>query len=175
LIAQTQNALTLLAMHSKDQNVSVATEICSFVISSSFLFSLFFHVSLLLLSSDSFLSMTSSLFSSSTLITQSIIKEMKNTVSFDMSFLSHSFCQYDSLCMFCAIWLIDARVYFHQSLNFQESENWMIHISYEIHELFMYQFLHLLTTFLDCWVKYWQEWLSEKVLFFFSFFLFNDN
>ncbi len=175
LIAQTQNALTLLVMHSKDQNVSVAIEICSSVMSSSFLFSSFFCVFLLSLSSDSFLLMTSSLLSSSTLITQSIIKKMKNAVSFDMSFLSYSFCQYNSLCMFCAIWLIDARVYFHQSLNFWESESWMIHILYETHELFMYQFLHLLTTFLDCWVEYWWEWLSEKVLFFFSFFLSSDS
>ena len=60
-------------------------------------------------------------------------------------------------------------------LNFRESESWMIHISYETHELFMYQFLHLLTTFLDCWVEYWREWLSEKVLFFFSFFFSSDN
>ncbi len=127
------------------------------------------------LSSDSFSSMIFSLLSFLTLITQFIIKEMKNAISFDMSFLSHSFCQYNSLCMFCAIWLIVARVYFHQSLNFRESENWMIHISYETHELFMYQFLHLLTTFLNCWFKYWQEWLSKKVLFFFSFFLFNDS
>ncbi len=133
---------------------------------SSFLFSSLSYVSLFSLLSYSFLSMTSSLLSSLTLITQFIIEEMKNAVSFDMSFLSHSFCQYDSLCMFCAIWLIVARIYFHQLLNFQESENWMIHISYETHKLFMYQFLHLLTTFLDCWVEYWWEWLSEKVLFF---------
>ncbi len=207
LITQTQNALTLLAMHSKDQNVSVAIKICSSVMSSSFLFSLLSHVSLssfsfdlflsmtssLLLSStsitqsiieemknvsfssDSFSSMTSSLFSSLTSITQSIIEEMKNAVSFDMSFLFHSFCQYDSLCMFCAIWLIVARVYFHQLSNFRESENWMIHVSYETHKLFMYQFLHLLMTFLDCWFEYWREWLSKKVLFFFSFFLSNDS
>ena len=103
-------------MHLKDQNVSVAIEICSSVMSSSFLFSLLSHVFLSLLSSDSFLSMTSSLllsdlflsmtsffFSSLTLITQSIIEEMKNAVSFDMSFLFHLFCQYNSLCMFCAI------------------------------------------------------------------------
>ncbi len=127
------------------------------------------------LSSDSFSSMTFSLFSSLTLITQSIIKEIKNTMSFDMNFLFHSFCQYDSLCMFCAVWLIVARVYFHQLLNFQESESWMIYISYKTHELFMYQFLHLLTTFLNYWVEYWREWLNEKVLFFFSFFLSNDN
>ncbi len=153
----------------EDQNVSVIIESSSVM---SFL-SLF---SLLSLSSDSFLSMTSSLFSSSTLITQSIIKKMKNVslssdlfllmtsslfssstsitqfiiekmknaVSFDMNFLFHSFCQYDNLCMFCAVWLIDARVYYHQSLNFRESESWVIHLSYEIHELFVYQFMHLL-------------------------------
>ncbi len=207
LIAQIQSALTLLAMHSKNQNVSVIIETCFSVISSSFLFFSFFHVSLLSLSSDSFLLMTFSLFSSLTLIMQSIIEEMKNVsllfdsfslmtfslfssltsitqfiikkmknaVSFDMNFLFHSFCQYDSLCMFCAIWLIVARVYFHQFLNFRESENWIIHISYETCELFMYQFLHLLTTFLDCWFEYWREWLSEKVLFFFSFFLSSDS
>ncbi len=106
------------------------------------------------LSSDSFSSMTSFLLSSLTSITQFIIEEMKNTVSFDMNFLFHSFYQYNNLCTFCAIWLIVARVYFYQSFNFQESENWMIHISYEIHELFMYQFLHLLTTFLNCWFEY---------------------
>ncbi len=121
------------------------------------------------LSFDSFSSMTSSFFSSLTLIRQSIIEKMKNTMSFDMSFLSHSFYQYNSLCMFCAIWLIVARVYFHQLLNFRESESWMIHISYETRELFIYQFLHLLMTFLNCWSEYWWEWLSEKVLFFFSF------
>ncbi len=175
LIAQTQNALTLLAMHLKDQNVSVAIETCSSVMLSSFLFSLFSYVSLSLFSSDSILSMTFSLFSSSTLITWSIIEKMKNAVSFNMSFLSHSFCQYDSLCMFCVIWLIVARVYFHQFLNFQESKNWMIYISYETRELFMYWFLRLLTTFLDCRVEYWWEWLSEKVLFFFSFFLSSDS
>ena len=125
--------------------------------------------------SDSFSLMTSFLLSSLTLITQFIIEEMKNAVSFDMSFLFHSFCQYNNLCVFYAIWLIVAKVYFHQFLNFQESESWMIHISYETHKLFMYQFLHLLTTFLDCWFKYWWEWLSKKVLFFFSFFLFNDS
>ncbi len=170
LIAQTQSALTLLAMHLKDQNVSVTIKMCSFVMSSSFLFSLLFCVSLLslssdsflsmtfsLLSSDSFLSMTSSLFSSLTSTTQFIIKKMKNAVSFNMSFLFHSFCQYNSLCMFCVIWLIVAKVYFHQSLNFRESESWMILILYEIHELFMYQFLHLLMTFLDCWFEYWWE------------------
>ncbi len=194
-------------MHSKDQNVSVTIKICSSMMSSSFLFSLFFYIFLFSLSSDSFLLMTSSFISSSTSITQfiikkiknislssdsflsmtfsllsslalimqSIIKEMKNAVSFDMSFLSHSFCQYDSLCMFCAIWLIVARVYFYQFLNFRESESWMIYISYETCKLFMYQFLHLLTTFLNCWFKYWWEWLNEKVLFFFSFFLFNDS
>ncbi len=170
LIAQTQNALTFLAMHSKDQNISVAIKTCSSVMLSSFLFSLLSHVSLLSLLSDSFLSITfsfvlsstlitqfiieemknaslssdlfslitSSLFSSLTLITQSIIEEIKNAVSFDMSFLFYLFCQYDSLCMFCAIWLIVARVYFHQSLNFWESKNWMIHISYKTHELFVY-------------------------------------
>ncbi len=78
LIAQTQSVLTLLAMHLKDQNVSVAIETCSSVMSSSFLSSLLSHVSLLSLSSDSFLLMTSSLVSSSTLITQFIIEEMKN-------------------------------------------------------------------------------------------------
>ena len=132
LIAQTQSALTFLTMHLKDQNVFVATETCSFVMSSSFLFSSLSCVSLSLflsnsflsiifslfssstsitqfiiekmknvsLSSDSFLSMTSSFFSSLTLITQFIIEEMKNAVNFDMSFLFHSFCQYNSLCMF---------------------------------------------------------------------------
>ena len=175
LIAQTQSALILLAMHSKNQNVSVAIKTCSSMMSSLSLFSSLFHVSLLSFSSDSFLSMTSSLLSSSTLIMQSIIEKMKNMMSFDISFLSYLFCQYDNLCMFCAIWLIVARVYFHQFSNFQESESWMIHISYETHELFMYQFLHLLMTFLDCWFEYWQEWLSKKVLFFFSFFLSNDS
>ena len=92
LIAQTQSALTLLAMHSKDQNVSVAIEMCSSVISSSFLFSLLSCVSLFLFSSDLILSMTSSLSSSLTLIMRFIIEELKNTVSFDMSFLFHSFC-----------------------------------------------------------------------------------
>ena len=139
------------------------------------MFSSFFHISLLSLLSDSILSMTSSFSSSLTLIMQFIIEKMKNAMSFDMSFLSHSFCQYNSLCIFCAIWLIVARVYFHQLLNFQESESWMIYISYETHELFMYQFLRLLTTFLDCWVEYWWEWLSKKILFFFSFFLFNNS
>jgi len=189
LITQTQNALTLLAMHLKDQNVFVVIETCSSVMLFSFLFLSLSCISLLLLSSDLFLlmisslilsstlitqfiiekmknaslssdlfsSMTSFLFSSLTSITQSIIEKMKNAVSFNMNFLFHLFCQYDSLCMFCAIWLIVARVYFHQSLNFQESESWMIYISYETHELFMYQFLHLLTTFLDCWFEYWRE------------------
>jgi len=175
LIAQTQNALILLAMYSKDQNVSVAVETRSSVMSSSFLSSSLSHISLFSLSSDSILSMTSSLSLSLTLITWFIIEKIKNAVSFDMSFLSHSFCQYNSLCIFCAIWLIVARVYFHQFLNFRESESWMIYISYETHELFMYQFLHLLTTFLDCWFEYWWEWLSEKILFFFSFFLSNDS
>ena len=175
LIAQTQSALTLLAMHSKDQNVFVAIKMCSSVMLSSFLSSSFSHISLLSLSSDLILLMTSSLSSSSTLIMQSIIEEMKNAVSFDMNFLFHSFCQYNSLCMFCAIWLIVARIYFHQSLNFRESKSWMIYILYETRELFMYWFLHLLTTFLDCWVEYWQEWLSKKVLFFFSFFLSSDK
>jgi len=145
LITQTQSALTLFAMCLKDQNVSVAIESCSFVMSSLFLFSLLSCISLLSLSSDLFLSMTFSfilslmsitqfiikemknislsfnlfssmtsfLLSSLTSITQSIIEEMKNAVSFDMSFLFHLFCQYNSLCMFCAIWLIVARIYFH--------------------------------------------------------------
>jgi len=151
LITQTQNALILLAMHLKDQNVSVAIEMCFFIMLSSFLFSLLSCIFLLSLSFDSFLSMTSSfflsdsfslmissLFSSLTLTTQSIIEEMKNAVNFNISFLSYSFCQYDNLCMFCAIWLIVARVYFHQLLNFQESESWMILILYETHKLFMY-------------------------------------
>ncbi len=88
LITQTQSALTLLAMHLKDQNVSVAIETCSFVMSSLFLFSLLSHVFLLLLLSDSFLLMTSSLLSSLTLIMQSIIKEMKNASLLSDSFLS---------------------------------------------------------------------------------------
>ncbi len=124
LIAQTQNTLTLLAMHLKDQNVSVAIETCFSVMLSSFLFSSLSYVFLFSSSSDSFLSMTFSLFSSSTsimqfiieemknaslssdsfllmissllssltLITQSIIEKIKNIMSFDMSFLSHSFC-----------------------------------------------------------------------------------
>ena len=155
-------------MHSKDQNVSVIIKTCSSVMSSSFLSSSLFYISLLSFSFDSFLSMTSSffssdsfllmissLFSSLTSTTQFIIEEMKNTVSFNMNFLFHSFYQYDSLCIFCVIWLIVARVYFHQLLNFQESESWMILISYETCELFMYQFLHLLTTFLNCWFEYW--------------------
>ncbi len=86
LIAQTQTALILLAMRLKDQNVSVVIETCFSVMSSSFLFSLLSHVSLLSLSSDSFLSMTSSLLSFSTSITQFIIEEMKN-----ISFSSDSF------------------------------------------------------------------------------------
>ncbi len=177
LIAWTQSALILLVMCLKDQNVSVAIETCSSVMLSSFLFSLLFHVFLFSLLSDSFLSMTSSFLSSSitqfiikemknilllfdsflsmtssllsslTSITQSIIKEMKNTMSFDMSFLFHSFCQYNSLCMFCAVWLIDARVYYHQLLNFRESESWVIHLSYETRKLFVYWFMHLLTAF----------------------------
>ncbi len=92
LIIQTQSALILLAMYSKDQNVSVTIKMCFSVMLSSFLFFSFFHVSLFSFSSDSILLMTSSLSSFLTLITQFIIEEMKNTVSFDMSFLFHSFC-----------------------------------------------------------------------------------
>ena len=90
----------------------------------------FFSSSLSLFSSDSFsfnsflltavfesIRINSSSFASSstsiTTIMQSISEKMKKAVSFNMSFLSHSFCQYDSLCMFCAIWLINARVYFY--------------------------------------------------------------
>jgi len=75
-------------MHLKDQNISVAIETYFSVMLFLFLFFSFFHVSLLLLSSDSFLLMTSSLFSSLTLITQSIIKEMKNVLFSSDSFLS---------------------------------------------------------------------------------------
>ena len=97
LIAQIQSALTLLAMHLKDQNVSVIIETCSFVMLFSFLFSLLFHVFLFSLSSDSFLSMISSFISSSMLITQSIIKEMKNISLSSDSFLSMTFSFFSSL------------------------------------------------------------------------------
>ncbi len=89
LIAQTQNALILLAMW-KDQNVFAMIESFSVMLFSS-LSSLLSYVFLSLFSSDSFL-LTTSFFSSSTSITQSIIEKMKNVVSFDMSFLFHSFC-----------------------------------------------------------------------------------
>ncbi len=158
--------------------------------SSSFLF-LFLHS----FSSDSFLSdsslstvsfesmrLNSSLLSSSltliTMITQFISEDVKKTISFDMNFLFHLFCQYDSCACFCAIWLIDARVYFHQLLNFRESESWVIHISYEIHKLFMCQFLHLLMTFkLLRWVlmRMIERESLVWIFFFFFFFLLSDS
>ena len=110
LVTQTQSALTLLVMQ-KDQNVSAMIKSSS-VMSFSSLFSSFSYVSLSFFSSDSFLLMTF-LFSSLTLITQSIIEEMKNVVSFNMSILSRLFCQYDSLCKFCIVWLMSVRVYHH--------------------------------------------------------------
>lgn len=76
LVTQTQNALTLLTMQ-EDQNVSVMIESFS-VMSFSSLFSLLSHV---------FLSMTSSLLSSSTSITQSTFEEMKNILLSLDSFL----------------------------------------------------------------------------------------
>jgi len=76
LVTQTQNALTLLTMQ-EDQNVSVMIESFS-VMSFLSLFSLLSHV---------FLSMTSSLLSSSTSITQSTFEEMKNILLSLDSFL----------------------------------------------------------------------------------------
>ncbi len=76
LVTQTQNALTLLTMQ-EGQNVSVMIESFS-VMSFSSLFSLLSHV---------FLSMTSSLLSSSTSITQSTFEEMKNILLSLDSFL----------------------------------------------------------------------------------------
>jgi len=91
LITVIQNALMILMSYE-------AKETCSSMISSlflssllSFLSSLFFYIFLSSFSSDSFLLMTSSFFSSLMLIMQFIIEEMKNTISFDMNFLFHSF------------------------------------------------------------------------------------
>ena len=101
LVAQAQGALALLAMR-EGQDVPAAAG-SSPVVPSSSLSPPPSRVSLPPPSPGPFLPVAPPLPSPSAPATQPTTEEVEDAVSFGMSFLSHPFCQYDSLCMFCAV------------------------------------------------------------------------